>query len=279
MGTVDGKFGLLTRAAVIAFQKARGLKTDGLAGTKTLELLYNAANSSTPSSSSSSSSSSPLSRSLRRGSSGNDVLAVQTKLKELGYYSGSLDGDFGSGTLAAAKAFQRANSLTVDGVVGSSTYGKLFSSSSVSASSSSNSSNNTDSSTESLRLGSTGSAVIKMQQGLKALGYGVSAGRRVRRADTGCGDYVSEKQQPDGRRRRGHKNAGGALQRIRRQCERLFVLVVILIVQLLVVLHPPPTTGWIRRPPPRPLGTARLPTARLRGRTARRCAACTGIPR
>lgn len=171
IGTVDGKFGLLTRAAVVAFQRDHDITADGLAGTKTLNLLYSSANSSSTDSSSSSSSSSTLSASLRRGSSGSEVLKVQTKLKELGYYTGSLDGDFGSGTLAAVLSFQQRNGLKMDGIVGSGTYGKLFSSSAVSSGSSSAA----GTSSESLRYGDTGSAVKTMQQALKNLGYSVSA--------------------------------------------------------------------------------------------------------
>lgn len=179
VGTVDGQFGLLTRGAVIAFQRSQGITADGLAGARTLELLFSSANASSSSSSSSSSAnssaSSSISRSLRRGDRGNDVLAVQTKLKALGYYAGSLDGDFGSGTLTAVEAFQRANNLGADGIVGSSTFGKLFSSTAVSAGSSSGPSATEEPPSASLSHGSTGSAVKTMQQALKALGYSVSA--------------------------------------------------------------------------------------------------------
>lgn len=56
--------------------------------------------------------------SLRYGSRGDDVVKVQKRLKQWGYYSGSVDGVFGSGTLAAVKSFQRKNGLTADGIVG-----------------------------------------------------------------------------------------------------------------------------------------------------------------
>jgi len=59
--------------------------------------------------------------SLQRGSSGSAVKQVQSKLKSWGYYSGSVDGIFGSATESAVKAFQRKNGLTVDGKVGSQT--------------------------------------------------------------------------------------------------------------------------------------------------------------
>ena len=57
----------------------------------------------------------------RFGSSGNEVRQIQTKLKNWGYYSGSIDGIYGSRTVLAVKAFQRKNGLTVDGVAGSKT--------------------------------------------------------------------------------------------------------------------------------------------------------------
>lgn len=52
------------------------------------------------------------------GSRGNEVIQIQTKLKRWGYYNGSVDGIYGSQTLAAVKYFQRKNGLTVDGIAG-----------------------------------------------------------------------------------------------------------------------------------------------------------------
>ena len=75
------------------------------------------------------------------GSRGEEVKQIQTKLKRWGYYSGSVDGIYGSQTLAAVKLFQKKNGLTVDGIAGTKTLqamGIFNSSSSSSSSSSSN---------------------------------------------------------------------------------------------------------------------------------------------
>ncbi len=58
---------------------------------------------------------------LRRGSSGDDVAAVQKRLKQWGYYSGAVDGIFGYATERAVRWFQEKNGLAVDGVVGEKT--------------------------------------------------------------------------------------------------------------------------------------------------------------
>jgi hypothetical protein len=55
-----------------------------------------------------------------------EVARIQTRLKELGLYSGPIDADFGGGTEAAVKAFQRANGLAPDGRVGPLTWDALF---------------------------------------------------------------------------------------------------------------------------------------------------------
>ncbi len=190
-GGVDGKFGSGTKKAVMQFQRANGLTADGLAGTKTQTLLYAQVNSSisggSSSSGSSSSGSSGFTRTLRKGYTGADVIAVQQKLKELGFYSGSVDGVYGTGSIAAVKKFQQQNGLTADGLVGSRTYTALMSASTGSSSDSSSSgssSGTSDSSSGSsgqtyaegtLSYGSTGTEVKKMQQALKALDYNVSA--------------------------------------------------------------------------------------------------------
>ena len=48
------------------------------------------------------------------GSTGSEVTQIQTKLKRWGYYSGAIDGIYGSKTLAAVKWFQSKNGLIVD---------------------------------------------------------------------------------------------------------------------------------------------------------------------
>lgn len=62
---------------------------------------------------------------LRQGSKGGEVKEVQRRLKQWGYYSGAVDGIFGSGTKKAVIAFQKKNGLTADGVVGKATYKAL----------------------------------------------------------------------------------------------------------------------------------------------------------
>ena len=76
----------------------------------------------------------------RYGSRGEEVKQIQTKLKRWGYYSGSVDGIYGSQTLAAVKLFQKKNKLTVDGIAGTKTLQAMgiFNSSNSSSSSSSN---------------------------------------------------------------------------------------------------------------------------------------------
>lgn len=70
------------------------------------------------------------------GSRSDEVKQIQTKLKNWGYYTGSVDGIYGSSTLTAVKKFQKKNGLNVDGIAGKSTLKAMgiFSSSSSSRS-------------------------------------------------------------------------------------------------------------------------------------------------
>ena len=57
----------------------------------------------------------------RLGSRGEEVRKIQQKLKNWGYYSGGVDGIYGTQTQNAVKSFQRKNGLTADGIAGKST--------------------------------------------------------------------------------------------------------------------------------------------------------------
>ena len=74
------------------------------------------------------------------GSRGEEVKQIQTKLKRWGYYSGNVDGIYGSQTLSAVKSFQKKNGLTVDGIAGKKTLEAMgiFNSTNNSSTSSSN---------------------------------------------------------------------------------------------------------------------------------------------
>ena len=99
---------------------------------------------------------------MRLGSRGSDVTALQEKLLQLGYldYSGST-GYFGTLTQTAVSRFQRVNGLTVDGIAGPQTLGRLYSNTARSLL---------------LRAGSSGEAVQTMQLRLKSLGYFAGTG-------------------------------------------------------------------------------------------------------
>ena len=57
----------------------------------------------------------------KMGSMGDEVLNIQSALKNLGYYTGRVDGIYGTATKNAVIAFQRDNGLTADGIVGTAT--------------------------------------------------------------------------------------------------------------------------------------------------------------
>lgn len=64
---------------------------------------------------------------MRTGSRGDEVKELQSRLFTLGYYKGEIDGQFGAGTKEAVIAFQKANGLGADGIVGDETKNLLFS--------------------------------------------------------------------------------------------------------------------------------------------------------
>lgn len=62
---------------------------------------------------------------IKIGSTGDDVNFLQSRLTTLQYFSGSVDGNFASDTDAAVRAFQTAQQLTADGIVGPTTWAAL----------------------------------------------------------------------------------------------------------------------------------------------------------
>ncbi|MBQ7865527.1 MAG: peptidoglycan-binding protein [Clostridia bacterium] len=165
-GSADGEYGGATQAAVKAFQERVGEWADGVAGPKTLEKLYSS------SAKKANSVVAVVGKTLEEGMNGNDVRALQKRLKELGYLSGSIDGDYGNATKTAVTAFQLNNGLRADGKAGTATMNKLFEEDLVKESESKDN-NTTISSTGYVVLeeGSEGDAVRKLQKALKELGY------------------------------------------------------------------------------------------------------------
>jgi peptidoglycan hydrolase-like protein with peptidoglycan-binding domain len=72
---------------------------------------------------------------LKVGSKGDAVVELQAALKILGFYSGTVDGNYNELTTVAVSRFQQAAGLNPDGLVGASTWQKLFPSGSTVASS------------------------------------------------------------------------------------------------------------------------------------------------
>ena len=114
---INGYFGLATQMGVRAFQRGVGLPETGDMNEQTWEYLRVYTEPAVA----------PISvlPTLRYGSTGSDVTDLQTKLKALLYYTGSINGNFDLETENAVKRFQVNNKLTADGVVGNLTWNAI----------------------------------------------------------------------------------------------------------------------------------------------------------
>ena len=138
--TVDGVFGSRMAATVRAFQKQFNLTADGVVGRQTwykISYIYVSVKDLAELTSEGETSSGTLSDGtwggtvLRTGSTGSAVEQLQFWLNTLAQYESAIpsvtvDGVFGSGTAAAVRAFQRKYGLTVDGVVGRTTWTEVY---------------------------------------------------------------------------------------------------------------------------------------------------------
>lgn len=158
---ITGYYGYITETAVLKFQKDNGLIADGIAGPKTFAALGMTVSSST--------NIAPIVKirsidSIRekedwvlRGDEGPDVVVIQQRLEELGYYTyDKITNYFGTITETAVKEFQERNGLVVSGIVGEPTRNAMFSSSAIPAKvESSGSSNSNSNSSSSVNGGSS----------------------------------------------------------------------------------------------------------------------------
>ncbi len=134
-GPVTGNFGSLTEAGVMACQAKFGLTVDGIAGRETLAALkgqrsvesrpYNGLANPTPMANPMANPIANPNQSvnsrediLQNGSEGATVRQLQTKLKQLNFYTGSIDGVYGNQTEDAVRRFQNTVQLPMDGKVG-----------------------------------------------------------------------------------------------------------------------------------------------------------------
>jgi peptidoglycan hydrolase-like protein with peptidoglycan-binding domain len=111
--TVDGVRGPLTKAAIISFQRRRGLAVDGVVGPQTRAAFGKRGRPAFGS------------RTMKRGDRGWDVAAMQYILARRGYPPGAIDAVFGPMTDTALRNFQRAYGLAADGLAGPQTISAL----------------------------------------------------------------------------------------------------------------------------------------------------------
>jgi peptidoglycan hydrolase-like protein with peptidoglycan-binding domain len=207
-GSADGRYGSSLTTAVKRFQSALGLDTTGIATANLQRMIYSSAaptytgNSFTdtdnttsfgdtddqdyeetptkkptskPSSNNSSSNDDDEDTgyaALSYGDSGTKVRNLQSSLKTLGYYSGAVDGVYGSGTVAAVKRFEKAYGKTQTGIATVALQTKLFSGDAKPYTQTATPAPADDNSSYvTLSPGDTGNRVKQLQQRLKELGY------------------------------------------------------------------------------------------------------------
>ena len=185
-----GFFGTITEEAVRDFQRKHNLQVDGIAGPQTISALKSMGGQATTASTAtttqaSTTSNISISAILRNGSTGTQVRNLQQSLKDKGYYTSTVDGQFGRLTETAVRNYQRANNLTADGIAGPQTLGHLngaqaSTSGTVTETRNEQTANavvtnpapapSASGSSTTLRVGTSGTAVTNLQAQLRSLG-------------------------------------------------------------------------------------------------------------
>lgn len=118
-GEADGVFSDELVAIVKRFQSTAGLDETGVASVELQELLFSDSAPLSPAKAAEAQEDAAAAEvvitPLMTGDSGDNVAALQTRLSELGYYAGALDGKFGAGTQKAVEKFQKAVGVSQNG--------------------------------------------------------------------------------------------------------------------------------------------------------------------
>ncbi len=162
-GDADETFDSDTRSALESFQQANGLEVTGAVDDTVFERLNSADALSRQDYLTRFAGAYAQMEALRKGSVSNDVLVMQRKLRELGYFSGEPDGAFSEATQRAVESFQMVNGLPITGVADGATLMRLMADSPITW---------TDFLTEmSAGEGDTGLNVYVLQRRLTQMGY------------------------------------------------------------------------------------------------------------
>ena len=134
-GSADGIYGSGTAQAVMTFQRINDYPITGIADANLQAFIFNG-KPKNASGVKTTVKTLPVIEGVNvtTGDKGVIVRTIQSKLRELGYYTGSVTGTYDSATAKAVKAFQKKNGLTADGVCGSSTQAILLHGNGLSAS-------------------------------------------------------------------------------------------------------------------------------------------------
>ncbi|MBU9712748.1 peptidoglycan-binding protein [Evansella tamaricis] len=201
--TATGYYGAITEQAVRKFQRARGLKVDGIAGPQTLTAINGeisntnsnpASNNKTEEKKTSGNSSesdivhtsnpltalADLKKSnviLRQGDKGIHVTALQTYLKQAGFYTHNITGTYGNDTVTAVRSFQKSANIKVDGIAGPQTFTAIEKTLTKTQTPTNNNQTETQTgnqqqtNTTLLKEGSSGASVTELQNRLRILGH------------------------------------------------------------------------------------------------------------
>ena len=172
---VDGSFGAATERAVKAFQKSEGLTQDGVVGAGTWAKLNEVGLAVANNLVGQNIQPGQFVTTLREGSTGTPVRALQYNLRLLAAYyrdvpTVTVDGTFGAATRRAVIAWQEHAGLTVDGVVGRLTWQSIYDSAQqVSASGPAVTARAPDPPEETLKVGDSGQKIRILSQILEFL--------------------------------------------------------------------------------------------------------------